>query len=308
MQKTVPVTIYRDRQTGQHLEEKLFVGPALTFLYGDSWLSRWLGRYCCLLLARFPLFSAAVGWWYRRPGSRRLIAPFIANFDVDGAECAEPVESYPNFNAFFTRRLKEGARPLQGDGTTAVIPADGRYLFYQNLTAADGWVLKGKKFDLSTLVGDNALAERYHGGTMVIARLCPSDYHRFHFPCDCYAGEPKLLNGYLDSVHPLALRHNLSIFTQNKRYLSLLESDLFGTILYIEIGAIGVGSVVQSYQPDTAQLRGAEKGFFQFGASCLVLLFEPGRLLLDSDLTHHDNDPHIEIRCLMGQPLGYSYS
>lgn len=301
--KAMPPVIYRDRLSGRLCEEKPFAAASLSFLYGDSMISRSIGRLCRCLTASFPLFSSLTGKWYRRPSSHKLIAPFISNFDVDASEFAEPIESFDNFNAFFTRKLKAGARPLAPGDNVAVMPADGRYLFYPDVKASDEWDIKGRSFNLGALLGDASLAEHYYGGTMVIARLCPSDYHRFHFPCRCRPSPPRLINGYLHSVHPFALRQNLDILIQNKRFLTVLETENFGRILYLEIGAIGVGSVIQTYQPAVIQEKGAEKGYFEFGASCLILLFEPHALALDADLLA-GGDPSIETLCLMGQSLG----
>ena len=137
---------------------------------------------------------------------------------------------------------------------------------------------------------------------MVMGRLCPSDYHRFHFPCDCTPGPARLINGWLFSVNPWAVRRNVHIFTQNKRAVTELDSKPFGKVLMVEIGATSVGSIQQTYTPGIPQLKGAEKGYFEFGASSLILLFPPGSLTLAPDLL--SISPHLEIRCLMGQELG----
>ena len=94
---------------------------------------------------------------------------------------------------------KKEARPL---GSGPIVPADGRYLFYQNVATCDGFIVKGKKFSLETLVGSSAVASAYAEGSMAIARLCPSDYHRFHFPVDCKPGVARLINGPLFSAEP----------------------------------------------------------------------------------------------------------
>lgn len=298
-------TIYRDRLTGEYCREKLFAGRGLVFLYGDGWLSRSLGRGCGYLASRSSLFSAMMGRRYRSTRSRRAIEPFIAAFDVDMSESVQPVEAFESFNAFFIRRLKAEARPVAAGANVAVMPADGRYLFYPDIASgSDAWMIKEQKLDLDELVGDVALANEYRGGTLVIARLCPFDYHRFHFPCECRPTEARLINGYLASVHPLALKQNLRVLTTNKRFVTSLETEAFGKVLYIEIGALGVGSVVQTYHPGEWQPKGSEKGYFEFGASCLVLLFKRGTISLDADLLA--GEPGVEVRCLMGQSLGKS--
>lgn len=294
------VVLYLDRLTQAICEERP-AAPALQFLYGEGVLSRLLGRPCCHLLTRSASFSRCMGWWFRRPQSARLIAPFIQAHGMDAEEFLEPLSSFKSFNDFFIRRLKSEARPLAAGDTTALIPADGRYRFFENIQRTTQWNIKGKSLDLAHLLGDAALAERYVGGSMVVARLAPCDYHRFHFPCDCLAEAPRLINGYRYSVHPLALKYNLQILSSNKRFLTPLVSEAFGTILYIEVGAFAVADTVQTYIPGQLVHKGDEKGFFQFGASCIILLFEPGRIAFDSDLLACRD---MEIRCLFGQSMG----
>jgi phosphatidylserine decarboxylase len=295
--------VYINRLTGQKEIEKVYGGKALQFLYGDDLLSRLIGWPLVHLLVRTSLFSFLYGYWQKRASSRSKIRPFIANFAVDPSEFLDSVDSYRSFNDFFIRHLKPTVRPIAPGKDVAVIPADGRYYFYQDLTQADGFIVKGRKFCLETLLGDRALAARYVGGSMLLARLCPVDYHRFHFPCDGVAAPARLINGWLYSVNPLAVKRNIVIFTENKRAVTELVSEPFGRIQYLEIGATNVGSIIQTYIPNTLQGKGAEKGYFSFGGSALVLLFEPGRIQFDQDLLEATAQG-LEIRCLMGQSLG----
>ena len=138
---------------------------------------------------------------------------------------------------------------------------------------------------------------------MAIARLCPSDYHRFHFPCDGIPAKPRLINGLLYSVNPIALKKNVSILSENKRMITEIETDHFGTVLYIEIGATSVGSIRQTYTPDLKVKKGDEKGYFEFGGSCIALLFEKGRVTFDADLTAN-TQKGIETKANFGETLG----
>jgi phosphatidylserine decarboxylase len=239
----------------------------------------------------------------RRAWSKRKIVPFIKKYGVDASEFELPVEAFESFDAFFTRKLKATARPIAAAEEVAIIPADARYLFFQDIDAADGFVVKGAKFTLSELLQDEALAKTYHGGAMLIARLCPTDYHRFHFPLAGVPSVAKLINGWLYSVNPLALRTNIDIFTQNKRMLTHLETARFGTLLCIEVGATNVGSIIQTYTPQVFHHKGAEKGYFSFGASALIVLFPPKRIVFDGDLVAATAQG-LEMRCLLGQSLG----
>jgi phosphatidylserine decarboxylase len=162
--------------------------------------------------------------------------------------------------------------------------------------------VKGKQFSLRTLIGIDSLAQAYSEGSMVIARLSPSDYHRFHFPCNCIPGPARLINGPCYSIYPGAIKHNIVLLMENKRMITQLKTDHYGTVLYIEVGATAVNSIHQTYQPGIPYQKGDEKGYFSFGGSSLILLFEKGRIHLANDIVVNSKQ-HIETLCHMGQPL-----
>jgi len=297
--------VYIDRLTGTRAKEEVYGGSFLELLYGESLLSRYLGKIALPLFAKLHFFSWIYGYFQRLPSSKKKIRPFIKKFQVNSDEFLEDVDAYPSFDAFFTRKLKPEARPIALDPQMAVIPADGRYLFFPRIDESEGFAVKGQKFSLEELLQDAALAKRYEKGSMAMARLCPTDYHRYHFPCPSFAGKTTTINGWLFSVNPIAVKNNIKIFTENKRTKCELASDQFGKILFMEIGAKCVGKIHQTYTPESFVEKGDEKGFFSFGASSLILLFEPGRILFDKDLLSASKD-YIEIRCLMGQSMGRS--
>ncbi|HEV8052356.1 MAG TPA: archaetidylserine decarboxylase [Parachlamydiaceae bacterium] len=294
---------YIDRASHTRCEEKVYGADFIRLLYGDNLVSRIFGVPIAYAMARLPCFSALYGYLQNQPASAKKIEPFINTFDVDTSEFAKDPYEYVSFNDFFTRKLKADARPIAGGESIAIIPADGRYYFYENIKKADGFVVKGKKFDLATLLQDEDLAAQYEEGSMVIARLCPTDYHRYHFPCTGFAGKTVLINGWLHSVNPAAIKKNVDIFTENKRTLCELDSEKFGKVLYLEIGATCVGAIHQTYTPDTKCAKGDEKGYFSFGASSLILLFPPNSIQFDQDLLNA-TAAQTEIKCLMGQPMG----
>ena len=144
------------------------------------------------------------------------------------------------------------------------MPADARYYVFPHIAKSDGFIVKGEKFSLTSLLEDEALAAQYTEGSMVMARLCPTDYHRFHFPCDNIPNETRYLNGWLYSVNPVAVKRDIHIFSQNKRTICLLQTQEFGQVVYMEIGATNVGSIHQTYQPNTLCLKGSEKELLFF--------------------------------------------
>ncbi|MBI5800458.1 MAG: phosphatidylserine decarboxylase [Verrucomicrobia bacterium] len=276
-------------------------------VYGEGFV-RWtytnpFGLLALHAVAKRSFFSRWYGWRMDRPASRAKVAPFIQSFHVDTGEFADAPESFRTFNEFFYRKLKPGARPIAGDARTAVFPADGRHLGFSDVSQAEGIFVKGEVFSLGELLHDRELAEQFHRGSMVLSRLCPVDYHRYHFPVGGLATEPRVLNGWLYSVSPIALRRNIRIFTENKRAITRIESPEFGTVLMLEVGATCVGSFEYTFKPNSRVEKGAEKGYFKFGGSSTITLFEPGRVKLDADLVEHTRERR-ELYARMGDRAG----
>lgn len=296
-------TKYINRATRQENIEDVYGEKPLRFLYGDSLSSRLLGTPLSHLFSKSPLVSKIYGWLQKLKWSKRKIAPFIKRFKIDSSEFLEAEDGFQSFNDFFIRRLKKEARPIAAGTDVAIIPADGRYRFLPHIASASGFIVKGQKFCLTELLGNAELAEQYAHGSMVMARLCPVDYHRFHFPCDGTPGTSKPIAGHLYSVNPIALKKNIHIYTSNKRIMTEIKTSAFGKILYLEVGATNVGTIHQTYTPDHPCHKGDEKGYFSFGGSALLLLFPPQSIKFSQDLLELSKNG-LEILCLMGQPMG----
>lgn len=276
-------------------------------IYGEGWL-RWAyetapGRLALRSIAARPWFSRWYGWRMSRPASRHRIPGFIRTYGIDPNEFASPPGSFASFNEFFYRRLRPGSRPVHPDPGVAVFPADGRHLGFPTLNEADRFFAKGQSFDLPEFLQDRDLARQFSGGAAVFSRLCPVDYHRFHFPTPGTPSAPTLIHGCLWSVNPIALRRNLSYLWQNRRWITRIQSPGFGDILMIEIGATNVGSAEFTFHPGQPVPKGAEKGFFRFGGSAVMTLFSPGRIQLAPDLVEC-SARGLELYSRVGTPLG----
>lgn len=289
---------YIDRKTGRVCIEKVFGERILELLYGDGLVSRIFYYTLLPLLSHSFLVSHIYGYLKKLPSSRSQIEPFIREYGIDTTEFAEA--EFRSFNDFFIRKLKPDCRPIVFDPHRAALPADGRYLVYP---VFDRFFVKGQEFSLESFLQDPVLARRFAEGSMLIARLCPVDYHRFHFPCDGVASSAKLINGPLYSVNPIAIRKRVAILSENKRMVTEIDTKSFGTILYVEIGATSVGSIRQTYPPNASVCKGQEKGYFEFGGSCIVLLFEKGRIAFDSDLIENTKKG-FETLCHFGESMG----
>ncbi len=278
-------------------------------VYGEGFL-RWtyghpLGAISLNAFVKRPFFSKWYGRRMSTPESAARVAPFIAHYGLDPADFADAPESYRSFNEFFYRKLKPAARPVDADEDSVVFPADGRHLGFERASAIEGVFVKGQKFDLPALLGDRQLAERYAGGALILSRLCPVDYHRFHFPAAGVPGETRLIEGPLFSVSPIALRQRLAYLWTNKRTITELKTGRFGTVLCLEIGATCVGTIGQTFTPGQPVAKGAEKGYFAFGGSSTLTLFEPGAVRLEPDLLENSRQ-QIELYARIGSRMGRS--
>jgi len=287
---------YFNRHTGQMETEQVYGEGFLRFSYQNP-----LGALPLHAMVKRVGFSRWYGKRMDDPATKAKVAPFISKYGLDPAEFADSPDSYATFNEFFYRKLKPEARPIAD--TKAVFPADGRHLGFQKASAISGVFVKGQKFDLGRLLGDDSLAAKYTDGSLVLSRLCPVDYHRFHFPASGTPGETRLINGPLFSVSPIALRQRLSYLWENKRTITKLETSNLGTVLLLEIGATCVGSILQTFTPGKPVRKGDEKGYFAFGGSSTITIFEPGAVNLAEDLVEYSSK-QIELYAKVGTAMG----
>ena len=276
-------------------------------IYGDRYL-RWVtgnlsGRFIYQTLVKRTWFSRWYGWRMKRRSSKKKILPFIEKYNIDVNEFEHSPEAFATFNEFFYRSLKREKRPIIADNNTVVFPADGRHLGFQDISKLQGIFVKGQMLNYGELLGNHSLADRFYNGTMIISRLCPIDYHRFHFPVSGIPGTARYINGFLASVNPIALRRNIHALSENKRVLTCLDSEDFGQVLILEVGATCVGSIINTYKPDFPIMKGEEKGYFSFGGSAVITLFQKNRIQLDDDLLLHSEEG-CELYAHMGDHAG----
>jgi len=276
-------------------------------IYGEKWLrfayQNPAGRFFVWLLARRAVFSHWYGYKMNLRASALKILPFITEYNLDVDEFGKSAFDYKTFNEFFYRALKPGVRPIAPGERVAVLPADGRHLAISDVSTAPGFYVKGATFTLAQLLGGAEAAAPFVGGAMLISRLCPVDYHRYHFPVSGTPGAARRIDGWLYSVSPIALRHNLRYLVANKREITLIDTPAFGPVAVIEVGATNVGGIRQSFAPDRAMAKGDEKGLFAFGGSCVITLFQRGRIRFEADLLEQSSR-HIETYAKMGDRLG----
>ncbi|KAF9949725.1 hypothetical protein BGZ72_008530 [Mortierella alpina] len=296
--------IVQDRITGVMLEEKMptFIRLGIRLLYKSPAQRIRVGK----IMANM---SRKQGLKFDDPRSKRNIEPFIRFHSLEAhmSEVLEPVHSFKTFNQFFYRRLKADARTLNspGDDRIAVSVADCRMTCFQSISDAQKFWIKGRQFTVAKLLGDETLAKKYDGGSLAIFRLAPQDYHRFHIPVRGVLSEPKSIHGEYFTVNPMSIRSHLDVYGENKRVISAIESKEFGTVAYCAIGAMMVGSIVLTTQGGQEVERMEEHGYFAFGGSTIVVLFEANTVQFDEDLLRSSKE-QIEMLVRVGMRVGVS--
>lgn len=286
---------YKDR-SGNVLFEATPGSGFLHFLYGGNPFGK-LGLW---LLVKRKFFSVLFGKYMSSVRSKNKIEPFIEKYEIDMEPYVLPDTGFQCFNDFFYRKIKPDFRPI-ADGV--VCPADGRVLAFQHLSDTQQFFVKGQAFSVATFLQNESLAKKYEKGSMLIVRLAPVDYHRYHFPCDGLVSENRIINGFYYSVSPFALQKNMRIFLENQRAYCVQHSEKYGDVLYADVGATLTGSIINTFQPETHQKKGDEKGYFAFGGSTVVLLFEQGKITFADDLLENTN-AGLETYLKMGESIG----
>lgn len=237
--------------------------------------------------------SIKQGKKYDDPASASQIEGFVAFHGLDMSEVLLDISEFKNFNQFFYRALKPDARPCSAPDNPHIVtsPADCRSVLFNRLDEAQKIWVKGRDFTVEHLLAgaypDDA--KRYAGGALGVFRLAPQDYHRFHVPVDGVLCEPKLIEGEYYTVNPMAIRSALDVYGENVRVVCPIDSVTHGRVMFICIGAMMVGSTIITRQTGEKISRAEELGYFKFGGSTVLLLFEPGKVIWDSDMTDNSS-------------------
>ena len=222
--------------------------------------------------------------------TERVIGWFVRRYGVDMSEAAQTdIRAYPTFNEFFTRALREGARPFAD--ADFLCPVDGAISQFGDISHERIFQAKGHYYSTQALVGgDRELADRFENGSFATLYLSPRDYHRIHMPCTGRLLRMIHVPGALFSVNPTTARGVPGLFARNERVVCVFESGSHGPFVMVLVGATVVGSmatvwhgVVNPPRPGTIRdwcytdqdivlERGAEMGRFLLG-STVVMLF-----------------------------------
>eukprot|EP00455_Lapot_gusevi_P001673 TRINITY_DN1063_c0_g1_i5.p1 TRINITY_DN1063_c0_g1~~TRINITY_DN1063_c0_g1_i5.p1 ORF type:complete len:375 (-),score=79.87 TRINITY_DN1063_c0_g1_i5:316-1440(-) len=293
----------QDRYTGQVIQEKVpFYLKSFMLL---AYQSR-VGRAAFHFDKLYARLTRRFGERYNHPSSRSAIPPFIRYHNIDMSLFQDDVDSFATFNDFFYRKLRPGARPIAypDDPTIAISPADCRLTVFNSIAESKQIWIKGRSFDLEHLLVHPELIERWKDASLALCRLAPQDYHRFHVPFPCRIGRSYDYPGLYNSVNPLAIRSARDILTENRRVLTILEDTPFGPqVLFIAVGACLVGSCVLTSREGAVVPKAHEHGYFAFGGSTILLLFQRNTIAFDHDLPRNSANS-LETYIHMGDTLG----
>lgn len=287
---------YIDRKTGEVKIENPPAEKLIRFLYNNP-----LGKKTFLPLAKRKLITEYYGKKMNQSSSVKNIIPFIEKFNIDLSDSEKSISEFVSFNDFFYRKLKKNAREIQKG---LVSPGDGRILAFNSVGDINEFFIKGQGFTLDKFLADKELSIQYKNHSLVILRLAPNDYHRYHFPYSGTPSESKKIKGKYYSVSPIALAKNfVKVFCENKREYCVLETEKQGDILIAPVGATMVGSIISTYQPNQQVNKGDEMGYFAFGGSTIVLLVDSEKFKIDSDIIENTKK-HLETYVQMGEKIG----
>jgi phosphatidylserine decarboxylase len=290
---------FYNRKTKKYEVEQVAGDRYLEWTYSSP-----IGMKLLEIVVKKKIFSKLYGYFCDSKRSIKKIDYFINEFNIDMSQSQNNINQFKSFNDFFTRKLNNEARPINSSWESLISPGDGRLVAYENIDLNKLVQIKGYTYSFNKLIHDKIIMSKFSNGTCVILRLCPTDYHRFHFVDTGTCESTNIIKGDYYSVNPIALEKIPELFCKNKREWSVFHSENFGDILHVEVGATCVGSIIQTYCPGSIVKKGAEKGYFKFGGSTTILFFEENKVKIDEDIIYQTRKGY-ETKVLMGEKIGF---
>lgn len=302
--------LIQDRKTGKLIEEKMptYIRLGIRMLHQNIVTYRTAVDFGYVRHI-FQSLTIQQGQKYDQPSSVNNIPHFIHFHKLPVHEIAEPLTSFKCFNEFFYRKIKlEEYRPLASpeDPFVTVSPADCRLNVFESISDATKLWIKGVSFSVGALLKDEQLAEYFDGGSLIIARLAPQDYHRFHSPVDGIVTMNYHIPGTYYTVNPMAVRQKVDVYTENARTVTIIDSPQFGKVAFVSIGAMMVGSIIITTEIGAQVKRLSEIGYFAFGGSTIVVLYsKEAKVQFDQDLIENSKE-QLETLVKVGESIGHT--
>ena len=273
--------------------EEMYFGETLHFFYG-----KFVGKLLLFFIFKRIWWGIFYRLYKKSPLSKKSIERDIKRFQLNMSEYKE--ESWKSYNHFFMRKFKEGMRVFSSDVNTLDVFAEGKYLVYDTGNAQK-INIKGEELSLRMLYNDNNEVVK-EDSYLIVARLCPTDYHHYHYPCSGKILSSYLVSGAYDSVNIFAQKYKPSILFRNKRWVSFLETN-FGKIAYIEVGGMSVATIKNEHSANYTFKKGDLKGHFEYGGSSIILVVPKKNIKMREDLLENSKS-NREVYLKLGDLLG----
>lgn len=281
------------RDTGQTEEEKIFGKGALHFTCETK-----IGRFLTSLILKRKFVSKIAAYHYKTRHSAKMISAFLEKYHIDQSQLSKQPEEYRSFNEFFTRKLN---CQCENNPDLLISPADSRLIVHK-IEEGSVFSVKGQLYTvaelLATAQGTDPLYEK---GLCLVFRLCPTDYHRFCFPDSGTWDEITPIKGYYNTVNTFFSSSRVHV--TNYREKTILHTENFGNVAFVEVGAMLIGKIVQTAECPGHFTKGQEKGYFEYGASTIVMIIEEGRVCIDRDILEQ-SARGIECVVKYGEAIG----
>ena len=265
---------------------------AIRFVYGTVF-----GRILAKGILCRKFVSDLYAMWQRSSLSKGKVEKFMKEYNISVDDCTK--QTFPNFNAFFTRKRKmiqdltaPKELPAIADAKLSALPIGRRSRFS----------VKGVYYTVGELLEDRDLAREYEGGMCLIFRLAPDDYHRYSFPDGGTAEPTREIKGVLHTVNPIA--GSMGVYRRNTRHYTVLHTEHFGDVIQMEVGALLVGKICNHGRRSFQKLE--EKGYFAYGGSTVILLCKKDTVVIDQDILEY-SARGIETKVRLGERVGQSY-
>ena len=277
-----------DRKTKTYEDIVQYGAGKLDFLYNNP-----VGRIF-LGIAVSPFVSNVYASKNAKKSSVKKIPGFIKEHNIDMSDFED--REYKSFTDFFTRKIRYGKRPVDMTPGALISPADSKLLVYE-IEKDTSMRIKGRTYTVDEILADAENAKEFAGGYALVFRLTVDDYHRFCYPDKGCLISKRFIKGKLHTVSPVSKNHK--IYMENTRLVNLLKTEKFGTIAYIEVGAMLIGRIVDN-GTDVFE-KGQEKGYFEPGGSTVILLVK--NVEIDKDIMEQSASG-IETKVRYGERIG----
>ena len=255
----------------------------LKFLYNNC-----IGRILLYPLVNSKTISNLMGKFMDCGLSKILINSFIKKYNINISDYEKT--TYNNFNEFFIRNIKSDKRKVSKTGL--ISPCDAKLTYYKINDKLE-FEVKNSKYTISSLIDNKKLANKYKNGYVLVFRLSPEDYHHYYFIDSGSFIDSYKIKGKYHTVNPIVY-DKLKVFKENERAISILNTKNYDDVIYIEVGALLVGKIVNLKDTGTFK-KGEEKGYFKYGGSTVILIFKENTIDIDKDIINNSKNCYETI-------------